>query len=393
VALKTNKARDKINQDLLNTPGKHCDGAGLYLSVARDEESRRRGLPIKKSKAGGASYLFRHKNKWASLGSAYVWSIKEARATAAKLWDVACKGGDPFAHLKTLRGGPTAAGGKTFAEALADYLAVKSPTWTASNRDRGLQRYAYIFGKLPVLMSLPVKAIEQADRNAALANWNGQIKVRKDVEHYINAIINHALTGKIVLKTVAVEHHKEMPYADVPAFFRKLKALGTENAKALQWAILTGARSDEVIGAKRGGKWKKLPATWGEITKEADGPAWIIPGNRIKTRQTHRVPLSKAAMGLLGERKADDAFLFAATSEGALRATLKACDGNGYKVHGFRTSFQNWILENTDYGMDIANMCIHVDKRGKNQKAYQQTDLLKKRRAISQRWSDYLTGK
>jgi hypothetical protein len=88
---------------MLDQPGFHCDGAGLYLQVARDEEGRA---------TGGASYVYRHKTKWASIGSANVYSIKEARETAAKLWTAAGRKEDPIALLRTLRGSPTAATGK-----------------------------------------------------------------------------------------------------------------------------------------------------------------------------------------------------------------------------------------------------------------------------------------
>jgi integrase len=369
--LKTNKAGDKIDPKYLDTPGKHCDGRGLYVQTAEP---------------GQSSYVFRHKNKWAGMGSAHVHTIEEARETAAKLWNAACKGQDPFALLKTLRGSPTAVGGKTFAEAMADYLAVKAPTWTASNKAAGLRRYAYIFGKLPAFTALPVNAIDQAAKNAALANWNGQIKVRKDVEHYIKAIIKHALTGEIVLKAVEVDHHSSMPFAQIPALFARLGALGTENAKALQFLILTGVRSSEVIGAKH-----KEPARWSEI--DATGKLWVIRKERMKTRHVHRVPLSSAALKLLGNRKADNVPLFKTSSERALRDTLKECDGNGFKVHGFRTSLQEWGLATTKYDADLLEMCISHSTGGKTRKAYQRGDRLEQRTPVMQEWSNFLTGK
>jgi integrase len=387
--LKTNKAGDKIDQTLLNIPGKHCDGAGLYLSVARDEESRRAGLPLYQSVgAGGASYLFRHKNKEASIGSAHVYSIKHAREMAAKLWQAACEGEDPFALLKTLRAGPAAVGGKTFAEAMTIFLDANAATLTASNRDRTRRDYEYQFEQVPDFMKLPLKAIDQTAKNAALAHWNDRPGLREKVGYYIGAIINYDATGKLKLKR-SVIHHNPMPYAMVPAFYARLGALGTVNAKALQWTILSGARTDEVIGSKT-----KPAATWGEIKKDTDGKlTWIVPDTRIKTKSVFRVPLSKQMEALLGKRQADNVVLFKVSNPDALRDTLKACDGNGYHVHGFRTSFQNWILEKTDYPPEIADMCIHVDKRDKNQKTYQQSNLLAKRRDISQRWSKYLAGK
>ena len=183
-----------------------------------------------------------------------------------------------------------------------------------------------------------------------------------------------------------------MPFARVPAFYAALGALGTVDAHALQWTILTGARTDEVIGSKKkGGAWKKPPATWGEITDIDGNPTWIIDGSRMKNTNTHRVPLSAAALALLGKRQADNVPLFKVSSADALLDTLKANGGNGFTVHGFRASFQEWILATTDYGADLADMCIAHDTRGNVRKAYQRSDRLEQRRPILQEWSDYLT--
>jgi integrase len=143
----------------------------------------------------------------------------------------------------------------------------------------------------------------------------------------------------------------------------------------------------ELIGAKY-----KAPATWGEIAKVEGEPTWIIGGSRMKAKKTYRIPLSSAAMGLLGKRQADNVPLFKATSEGALRATLKACDGNGYHVHGFRTSLQDWGVP--IYGAELMDMCIaHGATGGKVRKAYQRGDRLSERRPILQKWSGFVAGK
>jgi integrase len=375
---KTTKAGDVIlKAGLYEKRGFYYDGEGLYLQV-QDE--------------GQKSWVYRYKQTWRSLGSANVFTIEEAREIAAKLWKAARRGEDAIALLDTMRetagAGSKAVGGKTFAEAMAEYLAAKSPYWADSNRVRELRRYEFLFGQIPWFVALRLPAIDQAAKNKALAHWNGQIKKRSDVGYYIERIIDYAATGNLgKIVTAEVEHHKEMPYRDVPAFYARLGALGTANAMALQFLILTGApRASELIGAKY-----KAPATWGEITKVEGEPTWIIGGSRMKAKKTYRIPLSSAAMGLLGKRQADDVPLFKATSEGALRATLKACDGNGYHVHGFRTSLQDWGVP--IYGADLMDMCIaHGATGGKVRKAYQRGDRLAERRPILQKWSGFVTG-
>src|SRR5260370_36445591 len=99
--------------------------------------------------------------------------------------------------------------------------------------------------------------------------------------------------------------------------------MGSDDALALQWTILTGARTDEVIGAKH-----KAPATWAEIA-DVDGlPTWIIPKTRMKGRKMHRVPLTPDAVALLGERRADDVPLFEVSSANAMLNRLKTNGGN-----------------------------------------------------------------
>jgi integrase len=265
----------------------------------------------------------------------------------------------------------------------AEYLKIKSPHWQASNRARELRRYEFLFGQVPDFVALPVKAIDQDAKNAALATF--QNKAREDVGFYIRAIIKYALTGEINIKGGTVEHHESMPYAAVPAFYTRLSELGTVNAKALQFLILTGARASEVIGGEA-----KAPATWGEIT-DVDGlPVWAVPKERMKGGRMHRVPLTEQMVALLGERRAVDVPLFKATNDGALLACLKANDGNGFTVHGMRSSVSDWITETTGYGADLADMYIAHLTRSAVRAAYQRSDQLVKRRAIAVAWSDFV---
>jgi len=97
-------------------------------------------------------------------------------------------------------------------------------------------------------------------------------------------------------------------------------------------------------------------------------------------------------VALLGKRQGDKVPLFAASSDGALLGTLKANGGNGFTVHGFRTSLQEWGLATTNYSADLLEMCIAHETGGKVRKAYQRKDRLEQRRPILQEWSDYLTG-
>jgi len=379
--LPTDKSGEKVHPSYLHQRGKHCDGAGLYLEVA---------VP------GQASWVFRHKASWRSIGSAKGYNIREAREIAAKLWTAARKGEDPFELLKTLRAPKDAEKpkGKVFAEAMREYLAAKSPHWAASNRARELRRYEYLFGQIPDFTALRIPAIDQAAKNKALASWDEQPKARRDVGFYIEAIIRYAETGKLRVLKVADEqgHHEAMPWRDVPEFYKRLTKLNSDDGRALRFTILTGARTDEVIGAEYKGEITKHPATWGEI-EDVDGVmTWVIPKERMKGKRTHHVPLSAEAVALLGKRRADNIPLFDVSSQNALLATLKANEGNGYTVHGFRSSFSDWVIDATSYGADLADMCIAHLTRGKVRAAYQRSPQLEKRREILTAWSAFVTG-
>lgn len=383
--LPTDKNNEHVAEWLMREPGKHCDGSGLYLEVAAP---------------GQASWMYRYKNRWGSLGSANGYSIKEARAVAEKLWTAARRGEDPFALLATLRA-PKAEEkpkGKTFETAMAEYLAAKSPHWAASNRARELRRYEYLFGMVPDFVALRLPAIDQDAKNKALATWNEQPKARRDVGFYIEAIIKYAETGKlrVVQRGQDEEHHEAMPWRDVPAFYARLGKLNSDDGRALRFTILTGARTDEVIGAEYKGKVTKAPATWREIEDVPDASGghgvltWVIPKERMKGGRTHHVPLSDTAVELLGVRRADDAPLFEVSSQNALLSTLKASGGNGFTVHGFRSSFSDWVIEETSHGADLADMCIAHLTRGKVRAAYQRSPQLDKRRTILREWSDFV---
>jgi integrase len=353
-----------------NKPGKHSDGGGLYLQVASP---------------GAASWVWRHRERWKSIGPASVYRIDEAREIARGLRKAAHEGRDPFQMLTAGRARPV---GATFGEWLGKYLDKKETHWTPSNRVRERRDHERTFEQLPDFTALPVKAIDQAAKSDALDKLGKS--ARRKATSWIEAIITFAETGIVRQRGPGddeVEHHESMPYSQVPSFYARLAALGTEDARALRWTILTGARTDEVIGAKH-----KAPATWGEIA-DVDGlPTWIIPKTRMKGRKMHRVPLTAAAVALLGERRADSVPLFKVSSANGMLNTLKTNGGENYTVHGFRTSFQEYVAAETNVPDDLADRCIAHEKRTKVRRSYQRDDLLPKRREIMVAWSDFVTG-
>jgi integrase len=357
---------------LMATPGRHCDGANLYLQVI----------------GGSAIWVFRHKERWRSIGPADIIDIHEAREKARQARRAIREGACPFDGLSSRK---AKVAGETFGEALERYLAVKAPTWSDSNREKELRRYRGLFRQVPDFTALSVKEIDEPAKAKVLAHWQLIPSSQKIARDCINAVLNYALLNKIKLRREdEVKHHPAMPGRDVPGFFKQLAALGTENAKALQFLILTGARTSEVIGGEA-----KEPATWREIEIAGeDGlPVWAVGKKRMKARRDHRFPLSSAAVALLGERKADTEPLFRTKGgKNALLNTLRSFEADDCDVHGFRASFETWATEKAGYPKDLVELCTSHDGRTRTQRAYQRSDLLEKRREIVQAWSEYLTG-
>jgi integrase len=356
-----------------NVPGKHPDGGGLYLQV---------GAP------GQASWIYRHKNTWRSLGPADIIDITEARDKALALRKAGLDGQCP---IQMLDAGAPAATGKTFGDALADYLRIKSPSWSPSNRAREQKRFDRLFAQIPWFTALPLASITQEDKNKAIAAFEIGTKNHELAGYYVRAVLRYASEGTLLRvhdeAKNNIEHHEAMSWRDVPAFFKRLSEVGAVDSKALAFTILTGSRTSEVIGGD-----VKPPATWAEIGEEAGKPVWIIGGDRMKARKKHMVPLTPAMMKLLGKRQADDVALFKVSSQSAMLDTLRKITGNGDTVHGFRASFETWGQEATDFSRDLVKLCTAHDKRTPTDKAYARSDQLAKRRKIMEAWSDFLTG-
>jgi integrase len=129
-----------------------------------------------------------------------------------------------------------------------------------------------------------------------------------------------------LVQTGRGEHHAALPYADLPAFMAELRARDGLAARALEFAILTAARTGEVIGA-----------TWQEI--DAEARVWVVPGTRMKAGRDHRVPVAGASMALLASLPRQGAKVFG-LSNMALAMTLRRMGRGDLTVHGFRSTFR-----------------------------------------------------
>ncbi len=189
-------------------------------------------------------------------------------------------------------------------------------------------------------------------------------------------------------KVRPVRHHQAIPYLGVPAFMAELRTRGGISVRALEFNILTAARSNETIGAQ-----------WSEIALESR--LWTIPGERMKSGRQHRVPLCDRTIeilqGLPRERDAEHVFPGGRAkrplSNMAMLELLRDMRGFGATVHGFRSSFRDWAAERTNYPREIAEAALAHVVGDKTEVAYRRGDALEKRRRLMRDWARYCASK
>jgi integrase len=187
-------------------------------------------------------------------------------------------------------------------------------------------------------------------------------------------------------KVRPVVHHAALPWAECPAFMQELRRRDSGmGSRALQFAILTAARSGEVRGAE-----------WSEIDFKAR--LWTVPASRMKASKEHRVPLSEAALAVLkplAELKQSSVIFPGQNgqeplSNMTLTAGLKRMGRADLTAHGFRSSFRDWAAEATAHPSEVVEMALAHAVGDKVEAAYRRGDLFKKRRKLMDDWADYL---
>jgi Integrase len=185
-----------------------------------------------------------------------------------------------------------------------------------------------------------------------------------------------------------VTHFAALPFDDLPAFMIRLRERNGMAARALEFAILTAARSGEVRGTK-----------WTEIDLEA--ALWTVPAARMKTEKEHRVPLSEPAVALLEAlpRFEGTDLVFPGArggelSDSSLSTVLRrmGIPGKVATVHGFRSTFRDWTAERTAYARDVAEMALSHLIESETEAAYRRGDLLEKRRHLMRDWARFAEG-
>ncbi|TXM91607.1 tyrosine-type recombinase/integrase [Methylobacterium sp. WL30] len=381
----------------LKTPGMYGDGGGLWLQV---------------SGKGAKSWIFRFtldgKARAMGLGSANTFSLVEARDRARECRKLTAERLDPIEARAGRRqeAAIEAARAITFRTCAAGYIEAHRAGWRnikhAAQWTATLEAYAY-----PAFGDLPVQAVDTGLVMQALEPiWSAKPETATRVRGRIESVLDWATTrgyrrgenparwkGHLQnllpkrSKVQRVEHHAALPFVDVPTFMADLASRDAVAARALAFAILTAARTGEVIGAR-----------WSEI--DLDTRTWTVPADRMKGGREHRVPLSDPAVVLLKQMQTigDAGFVFPGARRGkpmsgmGMLMLLRRMGRADITAHGFRSSFRDWASETTHFPSEVVEMALAHTVESKVERAYRRGDLFEKRRELMRTWAVYCVG-
>jgi len=364
--------------------GKHGDGAGLQLVV---------------SPTGARKWVFRFqwqgKAREMGLGAFPETTLEQARDAAREARKLAKAGIDPIADKGTEKTVPT------FGE-FADAVAADLAEGFRNAKHRAQWKMTLEVYAKP-MRSRPVDAIDTADVLAVLKPlWTAKPETASRLRGRIEKVLNAAkakgyrsgenpaawrghLENLLPKQSKLTRgHHAAMPYANVPAFVAALRERDATAALALEFTILTAARSSEA-----------LEAEWSEI--DLDAKVWTVPAARMKPGRVHRVPLTDRAIEIL--RAMDKArvskFVFPGQKQNrplssmAMEMVLRRMKVAGATVHGFRSSFRDWAGNETAFPRDLAETALSHVIGDKVEQAYRRSDALERRRELMQAWANY----
>ena len=383
------------------------------------------GLLLKVSSGGGRSWILRarvgNRRRDFGLGGFPTVPLGDARHKARELRDKLAQGIDPVVERQAARAAHIAAQAKrlTFREAAEQYHATKEKEFRNAKHRKdwigSLKRYAFIhIGEVPVGdVELPhvLKALEPI--------WETKMETATRVRQRIEGVLAWAAVrgyrdgnnparwqgnlDAVLMKPAKAgkgkRHFPALPWQRVPEFLQDLRAREGMGARALEFAILTAARSGEIRGA-----------TWDEIDLSAK--VWTIPADRMKAGKPHRIPLSPAAVTLLESlpRMQGQPLVFPAVRGGKISdvtilATVKRMnttkekeggeqytdptDGRPVVPHGFRSAFKDWARNRSSYPDEVSELALAHVNSDATRAAYARDELLPQRTKLMTAWADY----
>jgi integrase len=361
--------------------GRYADGGNLYLRVSSTG-----------AKSWGFMFRWQGGTKEIGFGSARDVPLADARELAAAARSQLAKGALPIGPRRP-------AEGHTFGDVADRVVEAMRPQWRSAKHAKQwagtLTDYAASLRKMPV---------EEVDTEAVLSVlrplWNSRhvtaTRVRSRIERVLDAAKARGLRSgenparwrghldQLLPRRQKIEraHHPAMPYADVPAFMARLREIEGTTARALEFAILTGARTGEVLGAR-------------QSELDLDAALWTVPAPRTKGGREHAVPLSPRAVEIVRQMPEGE-FVFPGRAPGTrlsvnmlyhlLNRRMKVV---GATVHGFRSSFRDWAGDLTSHPRDVVEAALAHVISNQTEAAYRRSTALEKRRKLMEDWAMY----
>jgi integrase len=387
----------------LTEPGRHADGGNLYLVIGKN---------------GSKSWAFIYRGSdgrthEAGLGAADPKkgvSLKTARARAKEGRELLAHK-PPLDPLSVWRR-PERMSIPTFEESARAYLETKARAWRSDKHKR--QAGAMLIQRCKSLAHIPVDEITTADVLKIIKpvfdrTPDTALRLRAQVESVLNSARAHGQIdadranparwrGHLELllpkrKAGTARHFAAMPYKDIPAFVAELRELRRDaagvfcvSAYALEFLILTGVRSGEALGAH-----------WSEIDRDAR--IWTLPPDRMKAAREHVVPLSVGAIDVLESVReiSSSPLVFPGRSKltpmgGKAFERLLQRMGRDVTTHGFRSSFRDWVGDETEFPREVAEAALSHAVGDATERAYRRGSALEKRRRLMETWDAYVTG-
>jgi integrase len=363
--------------------GRHADGGGLYLSISPN--GGRRWV-----------FLFRWHGKPTEIGfgSARDVTLARARELATQARAKLAEGVNPKDARRPSEGA-------TFGECADRVIEAMRPSWRngkhAAQWEMTLRDYA------APLRRLSVDKIATDDVLSVLKPlWNAKPETASRLRGRIERVLDAAKAQGLRIgenparwrghldqllpkrQRLTRGHHAAMNYVELPDFVSDLQARQATAALALEFAVLTAARSGEVLGAR-----------WDEL--DLDRAVWTIPAARMKAGREHRVPLSKRAAEIakeLHEGRSGD-FVFPGQKSGkplsvmALEMVLRRMKVDNATVHGFRSTFRDWSAKRTNFTNEVCEAALAHVIENRAEAAYRRGDLFNKRRKLMEAWAAY----
>lgn len=392
-----------MKADKLKEPGLYLDGGGLYLQVTGDGLKR-------VNKSWIFQFKFKGRTRQMGLGSFQLIGLAEAREKSKECRRQLLDGVDPLEARNAARVEQKLEEAKAvpFEVCAEKYITSHKAGWKnqkhAEQWTNTLKTYVY-----PNIGTLPVQKVDTAQVMDVLEPiWTTKNETAVRIRGRIEMILGWAKVrgyrqgdnparwkdhlDKLLpkpSKVRKVKHHPALPYNEMANFMAKLRRQEGIAARALEYTILTAARTTET-----------LESDWTEV--EEKDLAWMVPEGRMKGERAHRVPLSEPAWAVIKKQKAErrdgEKLIFPAPkkgerlSENAMLAVLDRMDYGHVTVHGFRSTFRDWAGDCTNHPEEVAELALAHANADETEAAYRRSDAFKKRRALMDDWAKFCAG-